>query len=498
MASHRPKHLQDPFTAKHALLAVLIVLMGFALRLQSAGGDLWQDEIWSLNLAATMSAWHEAFWAVIHDNNHPLNTLYLYLAGPDREPWQYRLLSVVGGTLSIIAAGWAVARGGPGRVLTAMLLAAVLYPLVHFGSEARGYGLMVLFSFIAFGAVDRAEHETSPYRWLFALAVGLGTLSHFAILPIVFFMTVAFGLGRMQAGNGFFLSLHQTLRFGAPSAGVLGLIFGLVIYGMKQKASVDWFGGRAWFCPDQGCFIGAWDNIVSYSAGGFGTDMARLHSGLLLIFIVGGLLWLFIRANPRVWLYLSLWGGVSALYLALNQPDVPFARYVLPQFAFICLFGADVGAELRRASTLASAVFGLILLTFIGANAWSVIQFQDTRRGLYSQANALILNAEPSSTVRIASDHPYRVQMVLDYLNRHDQDHTFEYIRFDHISTDAPNWLVRVTRTDASPRQSYCLDSSDGPPKHLYQLLGAFEPWGIAGAKWDVYRRVLAGEPSCR
>ena len=45
MAPHRPLHLQEPFTSKHTVLALLIVALGLGLRLQSAGGELWQDEI---------------------------------------------------------------------------------------------------------------------------------------------------------------------------------------------------------------------------------------------------------------------------------------------------------------------------------------------------------------------------------------------------------------------------------------------------------------------
>ena len=487
----RPLHLQEPFEAKHAILAVLIVVLGFALRLQSAGGDLWQDEIWSINLAQTMNAWHEAFWLLIHDNNHPLNTLYLYLAGPDKEPWQYRLGTVAGGTLSIIAAGWAIARGGPGRILMAMLLTAVLYPLVHFGSEARGYGIMLLFSFIAFGAVDRAESETSPYRWLFALAVGLGALSHLSILPIVFSMTVAFLFRAIFQGDSLLVSIHKTLRFSAPSAGVLGLIGGLFIYGAQFNVGKSWFGGRAWICPEQGCFVGAWDDIVLHSLGGFGADNPALHSGLFLIFVIGGLLWLFMRSNPRALLYLGIWGFVTLIYIALKQPDVPFARYVLPIFAFLPLFVADIGAELRRSSRTAAAVFGVAVFAFIAANAWSVTEFQKDRRGQYQQAYDLITRDAARSHIVLATDQTYRLQTVIDYLNLKTPERTFEYVWTKKLPATPPKWMVQVTRYKSEPMQNYCFETAN------YQLVESFEYWGLAGAHWDVYRLATERADSC-
>lgn len=58
-------------------------LIGLTLRILGARGDLWLDEIWTLKLLEHVGSPGEIFWNLAHDNNHPLNSLYLYFVGAD-------------------------------------------------------------------------------------------------------------------------------------------------------------------------------------------------------------------------------------------------------------------------------------------------------------------------------------------------------------------------------------------------------------------------------
>ena len=60
-------------------LAVGIITgFGFSLRFYCAANDLWTDEIWSLQLVQDLRSPAEVFWGISHDNNHYLNSLWLY------------------------------------------------------------------------------------------------------------------------------------------------------------------------------------------------------------------------------------------------------------------------------------------------------------------------------------------------------------------------------------------------------------------------------------
>ena len=67
------------------ILVCVIVAAAGLLRLKAAQGDLWLDEIWSLdNLAVAMTrpSLVDRLPLLFHDNTHPLNTLYLAMVGP--------------------------------------------------------------------------------------------------------------------------------------------------------------------------------------------------------------------------------------------------------------------------------------------------------------------------------------------------------------------------------------------------------------------------------
>ena len=90
----REKRFQRPW---RFLTLLAGVTAGAVLRVWAACDDFWLDEIMSLGLAQGIS--HS--WEILtlhHDNNHILNTLYLFLIGQQQNWVWYRILSVVTGT----------------------------------------------------------------------------------------------------------------------------------------------------------------------------------------------------------------------------------------------------------------------------------------------------------------------------------------------------------------------------------------------------------------
>ena len=80
------------------------------------------------------------------DNNHLLNTLWIYAVG-DRPTWfAYRLFSILTGSAAIAATGLALRRVGRVESLVAAVLVAASYPMIVYSSEARGYAPAVFFA----------------------------------------------------------------------------------------------------------------------------------------------------------------------------------------------------------------------------------------------------------------------------------------------------------------------------------------------------------------
>jgi hypothetical protein len=173
------------------LAGALVLLAALALRIMAARGELWLDEIWSLNLLTLASSPLDIFWRLTHDNNHHLNSLYLYYLGDDASVLARRSLAIGFGVAGVAMAGLIGLRRGRSAALITMGLMALSYPMIHYSSEARGYGPMMFFVLLAFYGLEGFLNERRmAYSWLFALAISLGFLSHMTIV----FACLAFGL----------------------------------------------------------------------------------------------------------------------------------------------------------------------------------------------------------------------------------------------------------------------------------------------------------------
>ncbi|NJL58470.1 MAG: hypothetical protein HC887_01260 [Desulfobacteraceae bacterium] len=117
-----------------------VFLLSSALIISAARGDLWLDEIWSLSFALTSHSLTDIFTQFRHDNNHVLNTLFLYCIGEQKMLWVYRLFSVVSGIGSVFLGAYIAKKNwGYPEALCSAVLIGTSYPLVIYYSEARGY-----------------------------------------------------------------------------------------------------------------------------------------------------------------------------------------------------------------------------------------------------------------------------------------------------------------------------------------------------------------------
>ena len=77
------------------IIPLVILLIGRLLRFRALFGDFWLDELTSYNLAQLAASPLDIFLmpALRVDNNHLLNTVYIFLLGPGQTVYLYRLLS---------------------------------------------------------------------------------------------------------------------------------------------------------------------------------------------------------------------------------------------------------------------------------------------------------------------------------------------------------------------------------------------------------------------
>src|ERR1044072_4687402 len=133
------------------VVLISITLLAAVLRFLAAQNDLWIDELIFLPIARQARQISDIFTVFNYDNNHFLNTLWMYAIGPNQPMLAYRVPAIVYGILSVPAMYWATVGFSARARLLATLRVAINYPLIHFSSEARGYSGALLASILAYG-----------------------------------------------------------------------------------------------------------------------------------------------------------------------------------------------------------------------------------------------------------------------------------------------------------------------------------------------------------
>jgi len=128
-----------------AVIFVVAALLATALRVAVIDNDLWLDEVWSVQQAASVESPADILVSLHHDNNHHLNTLWLWLCGADAGPIRQRFPSLVAGILSVLLTGLVTLRWGKSAAFVAMLISSASIMFVQYSTEARGYSLALCF-----------------------------------------------------------------------------------------------------------------------------------------------------------------------------------------------------------------------------------------------------------------------------------------------------------------------------------------------------------------
>ena len=387
-----------------------IAIAGLALRIVAARGGLWTDEAWSMIYAAQARDAIGVFLRINHDNNHHLYSLWLQAIGPAASPMLARAPAIVAGTLCIVVAALFGARRSRAAGIVAALLFAVAPMLVDFGSEARGYSMMLLAALVMLLLVADAVdgRPAQGLRWLLAGLALLGMFSHMTMAAPVAIATL-------------WVYLEDRARFGPRSA--LPATFRLMAPAVATTGAVVIFVFAAAILSPTGMRLGGYD---PFSASSFATaldDLALWSAGFAsprpwLVPLLLGALALLILVRPPQWL-----GSRARLYalLILAVPlgaafmrpgNTGFARYYLASAIGLLLLMSDwIGRGLQgRPAARAAAAALLIILIAAGLYRDSVMVALE--RGRPAAAVADMAALSPNGA-RIAFVRPPRLKGVV-------------------------------------------------------------------------------------
>lgn len=472
-------------------ISIVAVLSGI-LRVACSENDLWLDEIWSLALSKQLSS----PWAVlraINDNNHPLNTVFLYFAGDPDSAWVCRSFSIVTGTISVMLGGLVARahfktafgdRGDGANNITGVVgafLIGISYIFVLYSSEARGYASLVFFSLLALYALDRGLLRSSVWFAVYWAACVLALLSH----PEAYEVIIA-GLCFTFIHSPTKVSLRDRLLKVALWHAVPIIVS--VAYYILFVGRLKIGGGPT------SDFIHTIAQVAMYTFG-IPSPVSDVTGVTLLFFVVLlGLAVLRSRTNG-VWLLyiLGVLGGVILQFFRPERVQL-FPRYFLINALFLILLAAILIGKVWCSNPRLRVYLAAMLAGSSCVNASFALELLKFGRGEYGKAVEFIGRSSVKSEISIGTDHNFRNLALLDfYAKRLRPGQRFRYYPAGVADIDGPQWLL-LHRLDGFITPS---PTQPGPLGSQYIYVARFRHAPLSGWDWILYRNTnLTDAPS--
>jgi len=485
--------LPPAIQASRTRLASLLAIVGCAaiLRLAAAANDLWFDEIWSLWLIAreTKVPWDLFRGGMRHDNNHLLNSLYLFWLPPHLPPLAYRLASVAAGTASVGVAWLLGSQRSAASGRWCAIAVATSHMLVNCSSEARGYGLMSLFLLIAqWAALERFEGvrrdtSISPIRlqWLpviFGGACILGLLAHLTF--VMGYLAILFWTA--------WITLRQpaTLRTGLRTLlawHTVPLVFtGLLWLGFVRGMAY----GKG---PEQTLLVTATKGLAALAGATQRLPWTALAAAGVACVAAWCLARCFHDRPQRAAFFVTAIMVAPAAVLAAFPIDFYSVRYLLaPLQTLLILLASELAVIATSAGRIWPGVAVAVGLVACGANLARDAVLIHRGRGQYRRALAIVKEATAQNApplIAVGSNHDLRTELLVAYHQQGLPGRPIRVLREGEMSAAGADWVLLNHLEDDDVAAPSITDA----PGNRYELVFSTRSGGLSETHWHLYRR---------
>ncbi|HLW89815.1 MAG TPA: glycosyltransferase family 39 protein [Roseiarcus sp.] len=462
-----------------AALVGAIALAGLAIRLALARGPLWYDEIWSIDNLAPLTHFWQVFWGVSHDNNHFLNSLWLYLVTPlTRDDIALRAPSILMGAATILLMAKVARRHSAAAAVAAAVLTAVSYFFVNCSTEARGYAGCALALVVAFDAMERSiEDGDAPARLTLAAAAGLGALWHLAAAPALglFALIGLIGYRRRLGASG--PALAANLRLFIPAAIAVLPAFAFLIAGVAVTGRFTVGGLRA-FVYDT-----TFEAMATTIRDTIGLPPSAPTALVLPASVATIALALMFRLTltSRRAAYAVILIALPAAVLALRPPNAHIPRYYLVAALFLVLMASELFGAAWRAGGWRRAAGALALVAAVVGNVSLLARFETSKASAWPEALARVRD---SGKTQVASSFDDRVGRLISYDNETHAPAVALVRRADWCAV-RPRWLI--AETAGAPDRPATLEIGAPDCWLRYAFVAPYESWGLSSVNWLIY-----------
>jgi hypothetical protein len=466
-------------------MAVGSFAVGTAVRVLAAHNDLWFDEVWTLQLLREhVHSFGDVFTNVKHSNNHHLCSLWMWLVGQNASPLVYRLPSVLASIGTIVVAGLIGIRQSRLEGCIAVILTSWSYLLIHFGTDARGFSLVIFFALLSWHALQQFEEKRS-WVWIivFWSAVVLGFLAHLEF-AICFAGLVAWALWRFVRYRSKWRQAAFDLfaLFTVPIILLLAFYF-VSIRGMEVGAGPDYQ------------VMPLLIKTASYMLGGPASGAAAGIAALVAvasIYVV--LVYLMFERDDR-WIFYAVLIVVPLGLMAILLPVPLSVRYfIISVAASLVLLSSGYAALLRR-GVVGRDVALTLLAVFVAGNAVNTGNLLRFGRGQYLAALRFMEKNSHGQKIVITSDHDFRNGMLVNYYKRYLErvDYT-QYV--DKAMLDEENVRTKGAPLGAEWLILHRFDLTEQPERvtdiygNNYKLVSIYRYSDLSGWNWLLYHNL--------
>jgi hypothetical protein len=480
------------------LLVCATVAVGALVRLAATRNDLWLDEIWTLELLGMIHSPLAILTVLHHDNNHVVNSFFVYLLRPLGSDWVLRLPAWAAGVAVVGLGAWLAAlddeesrlpseRSADASPWRRAFVAAVVlggsHFLVHYGSEARGYSFAVAFGLlstaIAFRDGLRRRSARAPVFWV---ALVLAVLGHLLAIHVVAGL-VAWAMWRIARRRPGWGEAAGTFAwwFGVPALAIgafyLGFVRGMLVG-----------GGPRW-----GAAVALRD-AIALTTGLPRMDLVVLLPVAVTVLLAGVVL---LRAlGSDVWVFYLVSIAVSPALLQLAQPtDLFYPRYFVVSAALWLILAARLLAWLANRGGVARAAALVVLVAFLASNGMRIADLLRYGRGAYSETLRSMVLMTPKPIVTVAGDaDTWNTSLIRHHASRLGLSQQIRYLSQVALGNEGADWYLTNgggTTADVAP------SVTDGHGNRYRLTLRSRGAWP-ASWEWCAYRRdptATAGKP---
>jgi len=465
------------------LIISILMMEAFIIRLMAIMGNLSLDEIWSLNLVTNqINSFHEILTKLHLDNNHILNSFFMYLMGSQVDGVWYRIPALIGGMGALYFAYLISLKFGKAQALFTTIFIGFSYPFIFYSSEARGYGLVIGIVAASFFVAYRILEENQwNQKWITTLwvLIVLGFLAHLTFIH--------FYLGLILWSCFKIFTKNENLKNKVKNISQLHwfpLIFLIWFYWIFISHIVNTGGIERALIP-------ALHETFAYT---FGFLLKEYYAPLIIIgCALVGLISLFLLGREKqsfkiFYLTSIVISPTLLLIIYSNIKTLNNVRFFLISDLLYIVLISNFFAWLWRKKRIGQFLCICMMMIFVCGQFHYVTRFIKYGRGRYIKTLEYIVKHSNGEKVTVGSDHDFRNgTVILYYKPRIKNGHLIRYINKEEWKGSVPRFYLEHVIGQFKTRTTYLQDTYG----NRYKPLKVFpNDGGLSGWHWYLYERL--------